>query len=230
RPVLRADRPGGALPGAAGRRCHDPCPAGEGRLGRQGHALPLCPGPAGALEPASDPGGPARRGAKNRSLREDRPGRLQARSLWRCRHGNLDSAGPVGTVAGEVRAGRKHRSGLPVRGDRERRPGLRGSLPGVCRRPHPARLGLGRAQPPAHATSTRRPAAQGRRRQRRRPGPVELPARRESPSPHPELRLRTLMPFTPEALQAIWLTLKLATLTTVFLLLLALPLAWWLAH
>jgi len=38
------------------------------------------------------------------------------------------------------------------------------------------------------------------------------------------------MPFTPEALQAIWLTLKLATLTTVFLLLLALPLAWWLAH
>lgn len=38
------------------------------------------------------------------------------------------------------------------------------------------------------------------------------------------------MPFSPEALQAIWLTLKLATLTTVLLLLLATPLAWWLAQ
>jgi len=38
------------------------------------------------------------------------------------------------------------------------------------------------------------------------------------------------MPFTPEALQAIWLTVELATLTTVLLLLIATPLAWWLAR
>lgn len=38
------------------------------------------------------------------------------------------------------------------------------------------------------------------------------------------------MPFSPEALQAVWLTLRLATLTTVLLLVLATPLAWWLAR
>ncbi len=38
------------------------------------------------------------------------------------------------------------------------------------------------------------------------------------------------MPFSPEALQAIWLTAQLATLTTVLLLLIATPLAWWLAR
>lgn len=38
------------------------------------------------------------------------------------------------------------------------------------------------------------------------------------------------MPLSAQDLQAIWLTLKLATATTVLLLLLALPLAWWLAH
>jgi molybdate transport system permease protein len=38
------------------------------------------------------------------------------------------------------------------------------------------------------------------------------------------------MPFTPESLQAIWLTVELATLTTVLLLLVATPLAWWLAR
>lgn len=38
------------------------------------------------------------------------------------------------------------------------------------------------------------------------------------------------MPFSPEALQSIWLTLKLASATTVLLLLLATPLAWWLAQ
>lgn len=38
------------------------------------------------------------------------------------------------------------------------------------------------------------------------------------------------MPFSPEALQAIWLTARLATLTTALLLLLATPLAWWLAR
>jgi molybdate transport system permease protein len=38
------------------------------------------------------------------------------------------------------------------------------------------------------------------------------------------------MPFTEEALQAIKLTLTLAGLTTVFLLILATPLAWWLAR
>lgn len=37
------------------------------------------------------------------------------------------------------------------------------------------------------------------------------------------------MPFSPEAQQAIWLTLELATLTTALLLVLATPLAWWLA-
>ena len=37
------------------------------------------------------------------------------------------------------------------------------------------------------------------------------------------------MPFSPEALQAIRLSLELATLTTLFLLVLATPLAWWLA-
>lgn len=37
------------------------------------------------------------------------------------------------------------------------------------------------------------------------------------------------MPIEKEALQAIWLTLRLATSTTVLLLLLATPLAWWLA-
>ncbi len=36
------------------------------------------------------------------------------------------------------------------------------------------------------------------------------------------------MPFSPDDLSAIWLTLKLATLTTALLLLLATPLAWWL--
>mgnify|MGYP003577096063 CR=1 FL=1 len=36
------------------------------------------------------------------------------------------------------------------------------------------------------------------------------------------------MPFSVEDLQAIWLTLKLATATTLLLLLLAAPLAWWL--
>ena len=38
------------------------------------------------------------------------------------------------------------------------------------------------------------------------------------------------MPFTREDLGAIWLTLKLAGATTVLLLVLATPLAWWLAH
>ena len=37
------------------------------------------------------------------------------------------------------------------------------------------------------------------------------------------------MPFSPEALQAIGLTVKLASLTTVLLLIIATPLAWWLA-
>ncbi|MDB5912972.1 MAG: putative type molybdate transport system, permease component [Ramlibacter sp.] len=38
------------------------------------------------------------------------------------------------------------------------------------------------------------------------------------------------MPFAPEDLQAIWLTLKLAGATTMLLLLLAAPLAWWLSQ
>ena len=38
------------------------------------------------------------------------------------------------------------------------------------------------------------------------------------------------MPFSPEALQAIGLTVKLAGLTTLLLLILATPLAWWLAN
>ena len=38
------------------------------------------------------------------------------------------------------------------------------------------------------------------------------------------------MNFGPEDLQAIWLTLKLATATTVALLLIAMPIAWWLAR
>lgn len=38
------------------------------------------------------------------------------------------------------------------------------------------------------------------------------------------------MPLAPDDLQAIWLTLKLASATTLLLLLLAAPLAWWLAH
>ena len=38
------------------------------------------------------------------------------------------------------------------------------------------------------------------------------------------------MPLGPEALQAIWLTLQLATLTTIVLLLIATPLAWWLSQ
>ena len=38
------------------------------------------------------------------------------------------------------------------------------------------------------------------------------------------------MPLGPEALQAVWLTLQLATLTTLVLLLIATPLAWWLSQ
>ncbi len=38
------------------------------------------------------------------------------------------------------------------------------------------------------------------------------------------------MQFSPEAWQAIWLTIELASLTTVLLLLIATPLAWWLAQ
>ena len=38
------------------------------------------------------------------------------------------------------------------------------------------------------------------------------------------------MPLSADDLQAIWLTLKLATATTLLLLLLSAPLAWWLAH
>lgn len=38
------------------------------------------------------------------------------------------------------------------------------------------------------------------------------------------------MPISPDDVQAIWLTLKLATCTTALLLLLATPLAWWLAR
>jgi len=38
------------------------------------------------------------------------------------------------------------------------------------------------------------------------------------------------MPFSAEDLAAVWLTLKLASLTTLLLLLLATPLAWWLAR
>jgi len=38
------------------------------------------------------------------------------------------------------------------------------------------------------------------------------------------------MPFSTEDLAAVWLTLKLASLTTLLLLLLATPLAWWLAQ
>ena len=35
--------------------------------------------------------------------------------------------------------------------------------------------------------------------------------------------------MSPEALQAIWLTIELAALTTILLLVIATPLAWWLA-
>ena len=38
------------------------------------------------------------------------------------------------------------------------------------------------------------------------------------------------MPYSAADLQAVWLTLKLASLTTVLLLLIATPLAWWLAN
>jgi molybdate transport system permease protein len=38
------------------------------------------------------------------------------------------------------------------------------------------------------------------------------------------------MPFSAADLHAIWLTLKLATATTAVLLIIAMPLAWWLAH
>ena len=38
------------------------------------------------------------------------------------------------------------------------------------------------------------------------------------------------MPISPDDLGAIWLTLRLASVTTVLLLVLATPLAWWLAH
>ncbi len=38
------------------------------------------------------------------------------------------------------------------------------------------------------------------------------------------------MPFSEEAWQAIWLTIELASLTSILLLVLATPLAWWLAH
>ena len=38
------------------------------------------------------------------------------------------------------------------------------------------------------------------------------------------------MAFSPDDLNAVWLTLKLASLTTILLLLLATPLAWWLAR
>jgi len=38
------------------------------------------------------------------------------------------------------------------------------------------------------------------------------------------------MPISPEGLQAIWLTIELATLTTILLLLIATPLAWWLSQ
>jgi molybdate transport system permease protein len=34
----------------------------------------------------------------------------------------------------------------------------------------------------------------------------------------------------PQALQAIWLTLRLATITTILLLLIGTPIAWWLAQ
>ena len=39
-----------------------------------------------------------------------------------------------------------------------------------------------------------------------------------------------MMPFRQDALDAIWLTLELASLTTLLLLIFATPLAWWLAH
>jgi molybdate transport system permease protein len=38
------------------------------------------------------------------------------------------------------------------------------------------------------------------------------------------------VPFSEEARQAIWLTIELASLTSIILLVLATPLAWWLAH
>ena len=38
------------------------------------------------------------------------------------------------------------------------------------------------------------------------------------------------MPLTPDNLQALWLTVKVATITTIVLLLLGIPLAWWLAR
>ena len=39
-----------------------------------------------------------------------------------------------------------------------------------------------------------------------------------------------MSPLSPEDMQAVWLTLKLASVTTLLLLLIATPLAWWLAH
>lgn len=39
-----------------------------------------------------------------------------------------------------------------------------------------------------------------------------------------------MSPLYPSDLQAVWLTLKLASVTTVLLLIIATPLAWWLAH
>jgi molybdate transport system permease protein len=38
------------------------------------------------------------------------------------------------------------------------------------------------------------------------------------------------MPLSHEAMQAVWVTLQLASLTTLLLLIIATPLAWWLAH
>ena len=119
---------------------------------------------------------------------------------------------------------------------------VRGPVPGLGRWQAQGRLGLAgaaqSAQPPAPGPD---PAQQGAQQCRRQALPV--PARRQGARHHPGLRLRLLsrcrypwplfltrpMPLSAEAWQAIWLTVELATLTTVLLLLIATPLAWWLS-
>src|SRR5690606_30825763 len=148
-------------------------------------------------------------------------------------HRHRRRLGSRGPAAPALRPGGAHRPDLSVRGKRQRGP--RFCRPRTGDDPAPRREGQplagSRRSAPAH-----RPGRRSAAPSQKPPGGPGLARFSDLPRrgpDHPGSRLRNPGPAMSGALlhwQAIWLTLKLAAVTTAVLLVLATPLAWWLAR
>jgi molybdate transport system permease protein len=133
----------------------------------------------------------------------------------------------VRSAGRQGRAGRKHRAGPPVRGHGQRRAGLRGVVAGG----HPGqaddRFVVVGASAALHADPSERGALDERCEPGGSSGVAQVPAVRRGEGGDPVLGLR---PVSPADWQALKLTAELAGLSTLLLLLVGTPIAWWLAH